>query len=84
MFTSTPGVVRMHFWTNSRTQVFGENHFFFLFCGALKHFFTPKTFVGLRNPHPSKTYRIFFIDCDTGFDYKNLQKLLSDVVLGLK
>ena len=38
IFTSTPGVVRTHFQTNPRIQVFGENQFF-LFCGAPKNFF---------------------------------------------
>ena len=42
IFTSTPGVVRTHFRTNPRIQVFWENQFF-SFCGAPKNFFWPQT-----------------------------------------
>ena len=33
IFTSTPGVVRIHFWTNPRTQVFFEKISFFILWG---------------------------------------------------
>ena len=36
VFTSTPGVVRIHFRTNPKIQVFVENQFF-SFCGAPKN-----------------------------------------------
>ena len=36
IFASTPGVVRTHFRTNPRIQVFWENQFF-SFCGAHKN-----------------------------------------------
>ena len=50
IFTSTPGVVRFHFWTNPRTQVFWENQFF-SFCGSPKNFFWPKKpFLALETP----------------------------------
>ena len=38
IFTSTPGVVRIHFWANPRIQVFLENQFF-SFCGVPKNIF---------------------------------------------
>ena len=37
--TSTPGLVRIHFRINLRTQVFFEKISFFLFCGAPKNIF---------------------------------------------
>ena len=41
IFTSTPRVVRTHFRTNPRIQVFWENQFF-PFCGESKNIFDPR------------------------------------------
>ena len=48
IFSSTPGVVRIHFRANPRIQVFWENQFF-SFCGAPRNNFWPqKPFLTLR------------------------------------
>ena len=52
IFTSTPGVIRIHFRTNPRTQVFLRKSIFLKFCGVPKNFLlTPKTLFCLRNPN---------------------------------
>ena len=49
-FISTPGIVRIHFRTNPRIQVFWENQFF-SFCGAPKNFFWPQIpYLALETP----------------------------------
>ena len=47
-FTSTLGVVRIHFQTNPANQDSSENLFFFDFVMPLKHFLIPKTLDGLK------------------------------------
>ena len=56
IFTSTPGVVRIHFRANPRIQVFWENQFF-SFCGAPKNIFWPwKPFLALETPTLGGSY----------------------------
>ena len=56
IFTSTPGVVRNHFRTNPKTQVFWENQFF-SFCGVPKNIFWPqKPYLALETPTLGGSY----------------------------
>ena len=61
IFTSTPGVVRFHFRTNPRTQVFWENQFF-SFCGVPKNIFWPqKPYLALESPTFGGSYFYNFL-----------------------
>ena len=56
IFTSAPGVVRIHFRTNPTTQVFWENQFF-SFCGVPKNIFWPqKPYLALETPTLGGSY----------------------------
>ena len=53
IFTSSPGVVRIPFWTNPRSQVFFRKLVFFI-CGDPKNLIWPKQ--SQLGGHPSTTF----------------------------
>ena len=73
IFTSTSGVVRIHFWTNPRTQVFWENPFFSI-CGAPKNIFWPqKPYLALKSPTFGGVILLQLFDPSNGLEVGNVQ-----------
>ena len=73
IFTSTPGVVRIHFWANPRIQVFLENQFF-SFCRAPKNFFGPQIpYLALETPTLRGVKLLKLFDLSIVLGIRNLQ-----------